>query len=377
MRTAPGIVLGDQARSELTQCSRSGESRLAQRARIVLLAARGLQNKAIAEELGIGRAQVARWRERYLQGGLAGIARDLPRGAPAAKVDVVRLLDLMEQPAPARGWNSRTLSAALGISPASVSRHLRAIRQPTGLVNRSMTKPASASSTAPLSSSEPRWTRIGGGANLRDTVITLKRERILQEAARLFFERGYLQTSVEAIAEQLGATKPFIYYHFPSKGDILAEICEQSNRDVLAAAESAMSAAGSPRDRFEQFLSEFTKVALLQHQHVAIYFREEISLPDQAAERIRQMRKSISMRLTALLNEGVVSGDFCIEDTRICALVIAGMSSYAFAWYRENGRLNQQEVTQRIVKMALSLVGAQDKDARIGTEFGPASKSQR
>jgi AcrR family transcriptional regulator len=192
-------------------------------------------------------------------------------------------------------------------------------------------------------------------------VITLKRDRILQEAARLFFERGYLQTSVEAIAERLGATKPFVYYHFQSKAEILVEICEQSNRDVLLAAESAMSAPGSPRDRFEQFLSDFTNVALLQHQHVAIYFREEISLPAQAAERIRQMRKSINMRLTALLNEGVASGEFQIEDTRICALVIAGMSSYAFAWYREDGRLDQQEVTQRIVKMALNLVGVQSK----------------
>ena len=39
--------------------------RLAQRAQIVLLAAQGLQNKNIAEQLGIERVQVARWRERF------------------------------------------------------------------------------------------------------------------------------------------------------------------------------------------------------------------------------------------------------------------------------------------------------------------------
>jgi len=196
------------------------------------------------------------------------------------------------------------------------------------------------------------------GDTLRDNVINLKRGRILQEAAKLFFELGYLQTSVDAIAHRLGATKPFVYYHFRSKADILVEICEKSNRDVLAAAESAMSAQGSPRVRFEQFLREFTHVALQQHQLVAIYFREEISLPADARDRIRQMRKSINMRLTALLNEGINSGEFQIEDPRIGALVIAGMSSYAFAWYRENGRLDQQEVTSRIVKMALKLVNA-------------------
>jgi transposase len=47
--------------------------------------AQGLQNKDITEPLGIGRVQVARWRQRYLDWGLQGIERDLPRGAPPVK----------------------------------------------------------------------------------------------------------------------------------------------------------------------------------------------------------------------------------------------------------------------------------------------------
>ncbi|WP_372828436.1 helix-turn-helix domain-containing protein, partial [Polaromonas sp.] len=74
--------------------------RLSQRARIVLLAAHGLQNKAIAEQLGIGRVHVARWRERYVQAGLEGIERDLPRGAPPVKVDVQKLVELTTQTTP-------------------------------------------------------------------------------------------------------------------------------------------------------------------------------------------------------------------------------------------------------------------------------------
>ena len=83
LRVAPTIVLTDEEESELSRLARSKRTsvRLAQRAQIVLLAAQGLQNKDIAEQLGIGRVQVARWRERYLQLGLQGIERDLPRGA--------------------------------------------------------------------------------------------------------------------------------------------------------------------------------------------------------------------------------------------------------------------------------------------------------
>lgn len=77
--------------------------RLAQRPRIVLLAARGLQNEEIAEQPGIGRVQVARWRERYLRSGLEDIQRDLPRGAPPVKVDVAKLVELTTQMTPGAG----------------------------------------------------------------------------------------------------------------------------------------------------------------------------------------------------------------------------------------------------------------------------------
>ncbi|CAG2155360.1 IS630 family transposase [Cupriavidus numazuensis] len=60
----------------------------------MLLAANGMQNKDIAEQLRIGRVQVSRWRERYVQSGLAGIERDLPHGAPPLKVDTARLVEL-------------------------------------------------------------------------------------------------------------------------------------------------------------------------------------------------------------------------------------------------------------------------------------------
>lgn len=84
MRLAHEILLTAEARDELIALTRSKLTsvRLAQRARIVLLAADGLQNKDIAAQVGVGRNLVTRWRERYVQLGLAGIERDLPRGAP-------------------------------------------------------------------------------------------------------------------------------------------------------------------------------------------------------------------------------------------------------------------------------------------------------
>ncbi len=66
LRVAPAIELTDEQESELTRLARSKTTsvRLAQRARIVLLAAQGMQNKDIADALGVGRVQVGRWRDR-------------------------------------------------------------------------------------------------------------------------------------------------------------------------------------------------------------------------------------------------------------------------------------------------------------------------
>lgn len=130
VRVAPEIVLSDEERDELNGLVRSKMTsvRLALRAQMVLLAAEGMQNKEIAERLGVGRVQVSRWRERYLQQRLAGIERDLPRGAPPTKVDAERLVELTTQSKPeaATHWSTRTMAAELGVSAASVSRHWRA-----------------------------------------------------------------------------------------------------------------------------------------------------------------------------------------------------------------------------------------------------------
>ena len=130
MRIAPEIVLTEDERVELTKLARSRLTsvRQAQRAQIVLLAANGMQNREIAEEMGVGRIQVARWRGRYAEKRLAGIERDLPRGAPPKKVDVARLLELTTQSKPeaATHWSTRKMAEVLGVHSSSISRHWRA-----------------------------------------------------------------------------------------------------------------------------------------------------------------------------------------------------------------------------------------------------------
>src|SRR4030042_5402960 len=136
MRVAPTIVLTAGQKKELTKLSRSNTTsvRLARRAKIILLASSGYDNTQIAEELGVGRVQVGRWRERYARDGLAGIEQDLPRGGRKPTVDAQELVRLTTQTLPdhTTHWSTRTLAktAAVGATP------VRRIWQGAGVRNQ-------------------------------------------------------------------------------------------------------------------------------------------------------------------------------------------------------------------------------------------------
>ena len=56
------------------------------------------------------------------------------------------------------------------------------------------------------------------------------KERILEEALKLFSQSGYMGTSMNDIAAELGVTKAALYKHYKSKQEILESIVERMNQ---------------------------------------------------------------------------------------------------------------------------------------------------
>jgi transposase len=100
---------------------------MAERARIVLLAADGLENQEIGERLGISRQKVGRWRTRYAEEGFPGIEKDAQRSGRPAKYrnsvqnEVIRKTQ-KEIPKNATHWSRRTMAKAMDISASTVGR---------------------------------------------------------------------------------------------------------------------------------------------------------------------------------------------------------------------------------------------------------------
>jgi transposase len=133
MRTARRVELNSEDRAALQQQARgrSLPARLVERSRIVLRAADGLQNDEIAAEFGITPEKVARWRNRFLDGGLEALRKDAPRPGRTRTIDdraVARVIQMTTQDRPdnATHWSTRTMAEAAGVSAASVRRIWRA-----------------------------------------------------------------------------------------------------------------------------------------------------------------------------------------------------------------------------------------------------------
>jgi transposase len=125
-KTAAALVLGDGDLPKLEALLRSSTvaAGLAQRARIVLLAADGLANYEIAERVGVSRPTVNLWRSRYAERGLAGLETEKRPGRPRS-VDRARVIAATLTPPPkslgVTHWSSRLLGSRLGVEHSTVA----------------------------------------------------------------------------------------------------------------------------------------------------------------------------------------------------------------------------------------------------------------
>jgi AcrR family transcriptional regulator len=193
---------------------------------------------------------------------------------------------------------------------------------------------------------------------MREEIHAYKRDRIIEEAVKLFYERGFTGTTLDDIAAELGVTKPFIYTHFRSKVELLAALCTPTIEMSLAAVEEAAKGPGTPTERLRRAIIDFTHVILSRQANIAIFFREEKSLAPEALAEINRLRKQFDRKLSNLLAEGVTAGEFVIADTKLTALVIGGMISWAYTWHRPGGRLDIAELGGRMADLTLQMVGA-------------------
>jgi AcrR family transcriptional regulator len=200
--------------------------------------------------------------------------------------------------------------------------------------------------------------------DIRGAVARLKRERIVASAVDLFYRQGYGRTTLEQVADAMDVTKPFIYAHFPSKADLLAEICSRAIRHAHEGLNRILLQEGTHTERLERIFKEFLMAVLDNQAHAVIFSREETELRQADRDSINSLRRAFDQKLVSLLEAGVAAEEFTIEDIPLTAIAIGGLVGWAPVWYRSSGRLDMQEVADRLTGLVLNMVQARKTRGR-------------
>jgi AcrR family transcriptional regulator len=220
---------------------------------------------------------------------------------------------------------------------------------------RKPVRPRSRAATSPDREAAPS---ADAPESLRDAVQRLKRESIVAAAVDLFYHQGYGQTTLDQVAQRLDVTKPFIYSYFRSKNEILAEICSRAIKLAHESLNRASSQQGSATDRIKAISRDFMEAVLRHQPHAVIYSREEKELDQVDRDAINRLRREFDHRLVALIQEGVTTGEFQVDDVHLTALSIGGIIGWSQVWFRPSGRLTIEEAADGVSRIVLAMVKA-------------------
>jgi AcrR family transcriptional regulator len=194
------------------------------------------------------------------------------------------------------------------------------------------------------------------------------RSRIIDAAGALFRRHGFDRTSTTMIAARIGVSPGALYWHFPSKGAILAAVLEDQMASGIERARVAVTGA-TPGEKLRQFvhvdvLGNLASVRDTQTHAIwgALYRVLELRdvLPEVDQAKIREQQRTYVDILRNILRDGIRCGEFREHDVAAAAFSILNMCDCIPLWYKVNGRLSVHEVALVYADLAYHMVCTPD-----------------
>lgn len=150
-----------------------------------------------------------------------------------------------------------------------------------------------------------------------------RRESILSAAAQLFREKGFVETTLEEIAQPVGIVTSALYRHFPSKAHMLAEIFSRAQDQLEASLEAAYSAKLSPLETVRTVI----RAALKQHREfgdIVSQLRQGLSaFPQETLHPLLQRQARIDYQWERMIRD--VRPDLSRAQTTALVRAIGGV----------------------------------------------------
>ncbi|MCD0503165.1 TetR/AcrR family transcriptional regulator [Bordetella petrii] len=171
----------------------------------------------------------------------------------------------------------------------------------------------------------------------RPPTMAAPRERILEEAARLFARCGYESSSVADLAAAIGVSKAAIYHYYTTKQDIYDAIILDVVRGLTADVSQAVSQASSATERLRQFMLAHARYFESHHAQFVTMLVGYSGMAISEREDAARLRNSYEKLLRGILEEGVGSGEFRAVDVANTGRAVLSMLNWMARWYQPGG----------------------------------------
>lgn len=189
-----------------------------------------------------------------------------------------------------------------------------------------------------------------GAVQNRQETFESKRQIVLRTAARTFSKRGFHQTTLADIADELHVSKPALYHYFKSKDEILLQIQQAA---IAQMTNAPLDPDATGREQLVAFVRRYVDM-IVDDFGTCLITTGALPLEPENRAAVRAGSKSIEMAMRAILRRGVSDGSIAPCDPKITAMFFFGALNWIPYWYRTEGELGVDALAQRVTDFALT-----------------------
>ena len=177
--------------------------------------------------------------------------------------------------------------------------------------------------------------------------------RLLLGAAYLFHKQGYAKTTVRELANFIGIQSGSLFHHFTSKDDILANVMKQTiiyNHDRLL---NAIQQSDDPEQQLKKLIkAELISITGDTGSAMAVLVYEWQALSQERQDELLKMRNAYEDIWLDVIHQLRELGKIK-HDTFIWRRLMGGAIAWTVTWYRPDGKMSMDELTEIVWEMAL------------------------
>jgi AcrR family transcriptional regulator len=194
-------------------------------------------------------------------------------------------------------------------------------------------------------------------------------ERIRLAAVELFRDRGYHGTSVRDLAQVVSMETASLYYHYPSKQDILLALMDRTMDDLIDGIGRSITDKGGAEARLKSAVRFHVDFHLSRQAEAFVSHSELRSLTEENRRRIIAKRDRYEEFLRTVLMAGIEENCFEIEDVALTSTAILMMCSGVSDWFGRRGRLSRVSVADQYVNLIVRMI-ARPRQRRTTSKTG-------